>query len=192
MPRILCALVTINCSSVAFAQVSAVNTQVSVYDQTADGKPSTCGLNYVVIHKENLNKPGKLVGISGSFSWVIAPGHNFFALHKAVGFDFDDADAKQFPINYHFFSTSSVNYSRKEQNYFDADGGGKAAGYNATTAAQVFAAVMGSPTLFVSYNRHAGEQDVRVPLDIHGNLSQVDRDAFNACMKAIVARGQAE
>lgn len=176
----------------ASAQTSALETQVSAYDQTADGKPSTCGLSYVVIHTETLNAPSKIVGISGSLSWTTAPGHKFFAMNKLVGFDFDGGKPQQFPVNYHFISTESGNYARREQRYFDAEGGGKIAGYDATTAADVFGAIMRSPSLYVSYNRHPGEQDVRVPLDIRGKLSPADERAFNTCMSAIVAQARIE
>ena len=162
------------------------------FQQSSGGKPATCGLEFVVIHRDLTNNGKNHLGISGSLTWNFSPG-KFFTLLKVKGFDFPTAKAE----NKVPFRPASISMfigdepeSIKASGQVDSEDNSLLAAYPAESASEIFVAINRTRRTTIAYNRKAGLYDVALPIDFKKNLDDQSWERFLSCMDALIKNAQ--
>ena len=176
------------------AQEKIESSEISFYVQTSGGNPAVCGIDAVLIYRDQTYQRGALAGIRASLGWVENKG-NIGLLLKVSGVDFPNADKQDM----------TPKLSRVDQSFVAVDGKSFApdnssrceetaafCGWYWLPASAVIAAALPPGKLSIGFNRETNGLDINLPVEPADSvLANPDEyRTFAACMSTLVDRAK--
>lgn len=177
MKKSVFAVLVLTGGAVALAQPTAAErelltlvegtTFVISHRNTKDGEPSSCGLEFSVVTRDNSTKQGAPVILSGSYfiHLINGPGLGYM-LKLGVR---DGFDARTKPTRPHLATIRSPSGKAVRHAFGGAaedPGYALYGGPLADGALQVYEAIVAEKSFVVGFNRSPGQQDVNVKVDL--------------------------
>ena len=176
------------------AQEKIESSEISFYVQTSGGNPAVCGVDAVLIYRDQTYQRGALAGIRASLGWVENKG-NIGLLLKVSGVDFPNADKQDM----------TPKLSRVDQSFVAVDGKSFApdnssrceepaafCGWYWLPASAVIAAALPPGKLAIGFNRETNGLDINLPIDPADSVRAKPDEyrTFAACMSTLVDRAK--
>jgi len=184
------------------AQEKIESSEISFYVQTSGGNPAVCGVDAVLIYRDQTYQRGALAGVRASLEWLEDKG-NIGLLLKVSGIDFPNADqsalekslqnmtAKLFRVDHSFVAVDGKTFSPANSSRC----GEQAAfcGWYWRPASAAIGAALPQGKLAIGFNREANGLEISLPLDPNDSVRAKPDEfrAFGACMTTLVQRAKA-
>ena len=154
--------------------------EIELYEQSADGHPAVCGVQFTFAFRDNVYGANPLGGTTGSISYAVASNGSIATMFKVV------AVSGSSQAQVHSASIKAKNEILHPKHLECQDTRNFCGSFfNADTGKIVSA--MSSDQIEIRYNLQAGGLDYALPVSIYKAKNLSELDEFKNCILALVA-----